>query len=72
MKGAIALVLGLEVLETLKAYFPDHHVRLEVILVVAFTAASDYLVQLDFELATVLGAFGIPAVIISLSLGISS
>jgi hypothetical protein len=34
MKGAIALVLGLEVLETLKAYFRDHHVRLEVILVV--------------------------------------
>jgi hypothetical protein len=28
-------VLGLEVLETSKAYFRDHHVRLEVILVVS-------------------------------------
>src|SRR5277367_2590578 len=33
--GILIVVLGLEVLETLKAYFHDHQVRLEVILVVA-------------------------------------
>jgi uncharacterized membrane protein (DUF373 family) len=67
--GVLIVVLGLEVLETLKAYFRDHHVRLEVILVVAIIAASRYLVQLDFEHATALGLFGISAVITSLCLG---
>jgi uncharacterized membrane protein (DUF373 family) len=43
------VVLGSEVLETLKAYFRDHHVRLEVIIVVAIVAVSHHLVQVDFE-----------------------
>ena len=46
------MVLGLEVSETLKAYFRDHHVRSEVIIVVAIIAASRHLVQLDFEHAS--------------------
>ena len=46
------MVLGLEVAETPKAYFRDHHVRLEVIIVVAIIAASRHLVQLDFEHAS--------------------
>src|SRR5436309_3316711 len=33
--GILIVLLGLELLETLKTYFTEHHVRLEVILVVA-------------------------------------
>ena len=63
------MVLGLEVLETLKAYFRDHHVRLEVIIVVAIIAASRHLVQLDFEHASPVSLLGLSAVIVSLSAG---
>jgi uncharacterized membrane protein (DUF373 family) len=67
--GILVVVLGLEVLETLKAYFRDHHVRLEVIIVVAIIAASRHLVQVDFEHASPLSLLGLSAVIVSLTLG---
>jgi uncharacterized membrane protein (DUF373 family) len=67
--GILIVVLGLEVLETLKAYFHDHQVRLEVILVVAIIAAGRHLVQMDFEHANPVQLFGISAVIVSLTLG---
>ena len=67
--GILTVVLGLEVLETLKAYFRDHHVRLEVIIVVAIIAASRHLVQVDFEHASPLSLLGISAVIVSLTGG---
>jgi uncharacterized membrane protein (DUF373 family) len=67
--GILIVVLGLEVLETLKAYFRDHHVRLEVILVVAIIAVSRHLVQVDFEHASPLSMLGLSAVIVSLSVG---
>ena len=67
--GILIVVLGLEVLETLKAYFRDHHVRLEVIIVVAIIAASRHLVQLDFEHASPVSLLGLSAVIVSLTAG---
>ena len=57
--GILTVVLGLEVLETLKAYFRDHHVRLEVMLVVAIIAVGRHLVQIDFEHASPLGLLGL-------------
>jgi uncharacterized membrane protein (DUF373 family) len=67
--GILIVVLGLEVLETLKAYFRDHHVRLEVILVVAIIAAGRHLVQMDFEHVPALQIFGIAAVVLCLTIG---
>jgi uncharacterized membrane protein (DUF373 family) len=67
--GILIVVLGLEVLETLKAFFRDHHVRLEVIIVVAIIAASRHLVQVDFEHASPLSLLGLSAVVVSLTLG---
>jgi uncharacterized membrane protein (DUF373 family) len=67
--GILIAVLGLEVLETLKVYFLEHYVRLEVILVVAIIATSRYLVQMDFDHASPLVLFGLSAVIASLTLG---
>ncbi len=69
ISGVLTVVLGLEVLETLKAYFRDHHVRLEVILVVAIIAAGRHLVQVDFEHASAPGLLGLSAVILTLTLG---
>jgi uncharacterized membrane protein (DUF373 family) len=47
--GVLGVILGLELAETLKTYFTHHHVRLEVILVVATIAVGRHLIQLDFE-----------------------
>jgi uncharacterized membrane protein (DUF373 family) len=47
--GVLLLLLGLELLETMKTYFSDFHVRIEVILVVAMIAVGRHIVQIDFE-----------------------
>ncbi len=67
--GILTVVLGLEVLETLKAYFRDHYVRLEVILVVAIIAVGRHLVQVDFEHTSPTGLFGLAAVVVALTAG---
>ena len=67
--GILAVVLGLEVLETLRAYFRDHYVRLDVILTVAIIAVSRHLVQVDFEHAPPLTLLALSSVIVSLTVG---
>jgi len=47
--GVLLLMLGLELLETLKTYFRDYHIRTEVILVVAIIAVGRHVIQTDFE-----------------------
>jgi uncharacterized membrane protein (DUF373 family) len=47
--GVLLLMLGLELLETLKTYFQNYHIRTEVILVVAMIAAGRHIIQFDFE-----------------------
>jgi uncharacterized membrane protein (DUF373 family) len=47
--GVLLLMLGLELLETLKTYFQDNRIRTEVILVVAMIAVGRHIIQIDFE-----------------------
>ncbi|HVP00294.1 MAG TPA: phosphate-starvation-inducible PsiE family protein [Bryobacteraceae bacterium] len=67
--GILTVVLGLELLETLKAYFAEHHVRLEVILVVAIIAVGRHVLEVDFDHTTGVELLGLSGVILSLSLG---
>jgi uncharacterized membrane protein (DUF373 family) len=67
--GILVVVLCLEILETLKAYFRDHYVRLEVILVVAIISISRHLVQLDLEHSEPMYLVGLSAVMLSLTAG---
>jgi len=67
--GILVVVLGLEILETLKAFFRDHEVRLEVILVVAIIAVSRHLVQVDFEPTAPGQLIGLSCVVVALTLG---
>jgi uncharacterized membrane protein (DUF373 family) len=67
--GILIVVLGLELLETLKTYFTEHRIRLEVILVVAIIAVSRHLIQVDFEHTSASVLLGLSAVIVSLTLG---
>jgi len=67
--GVLTVVLGLELLETLKTYFTEHHVRLEVILVVAIIAVGRHVIQLDFGHTPGAVLLGISGVILALTLG---
>src|SRR5215510_10143970 len=42
--GVLIVLLGLELMETLKTYFSEHHPRVEGILVVAIIAMSPHII----------------------------
>jgi uncharacterized membrane protein (DUF373 family) len=50
--GILLIILGLELLDTLKTYFTEHRLRLEIILIVATIAIGRHIIVLDFEHVT--------------------
>jgi uncharacterized membrane protein (DUF373 family) len=67
--GILTVVLALELLETLKAYYNEHHIRLEVILIVATIAAARHVLEINFDHSSGVQLLGFSAVILSLTLG---
>lgn len=67
--GILTVVLALELLETLKAYYNEHRIRLEVILIVATIAAARHVLEIDFDHTSGVQLLGFSAVIVSLTLG---
>jgi len=67
--GVLSVVLGLELFETLKTYFTEHQLRLEVILVVAIIAVGRQVIQVEFEHTSGTVLLGISAVMLALTLG---
>jgi uncharacterized membrane protein (DUF373 family) len=67
--GILIVVMGLEVLETLKVYLRDHYVRLEVILIVAVIAVSRQVIEIDFEHTNGMLLLGLSALIAALTFG---
>ena len=67
--GVLVVLLGLELLETLKAYFSEHHIRVEVIIVVAMIAVGRHIIQLDFEHTSASLLLGLSALILVLATG---
>jgi uncharacterized membrane protein (DUF373 family) len=65
--GVLLLMLGLELLETLKTYFKDYHFRTEVILVVAIIAVGRHIIQIDFEHTTAAVLLGTAALMVALA-----
>jgi uncharacterized membrane protein (DUF373 family) len=65
----LAIILGLELSETLKAYFARHQVRLEVILVLATIAAGRNLIQVDYEHTSAFALIGWGVLILCLTIG---
>ena len=47
--GTLLVILGMELLETLRQYFLDHRLRVELLLSVALTAVARHVIQLDYE-----------------------
>jgi uncharacterized membrane protein (DUF373 family) len=67
--GVLLIVLGLELLETLRVYFTEHRVRLEIILVVATIAVARHVINLDFEHIRGVELAGIAGLILALTGG---
>jgi uncharacterized membrane protein (DUF373 family) len=65
--GVLLVLLGLEILQTLRNYFVEHRVRLEVILVVAIIALGRHIIQLDFAHVDGISLLGIAALALALS-----
>jgi uncharacterized membrane protein (DUF373 family) len=67
--GVLLVVLGLELLETLRVYYTEHRVRLEIILVVATIAVSRHVINLDFDQIHGAELAGIAGLILALTGG---
>jgi uncharacterized membrane protein (DUF373 family) len=67
--GVLVVVLGLELIETLKVYFHEHQVRVEVIMIVGLIAVGRHVIQVDFEHVEASKLVGLGALIVSLALG---
>jgi len=67
--GILLIVLGLELLETLRVYFTEHRVRLEIILVVAIIAVGRHVISLDYYHLNGMALAGLAALIIALTGG---
>jgi uncharacterized membrane protein (DUF373 family) len=67
--GALLVLIGLELLETIRAYLHDHYVRLEVVLIVAVIAVGRHVIQLDFEHLSGVSLLGIAALMLALVVG---
>jgi uncharacterized membrane protein (DUF373 family) len=65
--GVLLVLLGLELIDTLKIYFIDHEIRTEVILVVAMIAVGRHIIQVDFHHTEGLELIGMGAITIALA-----
>jgi uncharacterized membrane protein (DUF373 family) len=50
--GVLLVVLGLELMDTLRNYFIEHRLRVELLISVALIAVARYVIQLDFQHTT--------------------
>jgi uncharacterized membrane protein (DUF373 family) len=67
--GALVVLLGLELIETLKQYTAEHRVRVETVFLVGLIAVGRHVIQLDYGHAPMGELFGMAAVILALAAG---
>lgn len=67
--GILLVILGLELLESVRTFHMEHSVRLEMIVLVAIIAVGRHIIQLDFEHASGQALAGIAAVVLALTGG---
>jgi uncharacterized membrane protein (DUF373 family) len=65
--GVLMVLLGLELIETMKVYFQEHRVRVEVILLVAIIATGRHIVQIETDRVDPMLLIGLAALMLALS-----
>ena len=64
------VLIGLELLETIKAYLDHNMIHVEVVFLVAMIAVARKIIILDYKEYTPQVLLGISALVISLSIGL--
>ena len=67
--GFLSVLIGIELLHTIKMYLKQDVVHVEIVLLVALIGASRHIIDLDIEHLETNTLFGMSALIISLSAG---
>jgi uncharacterized membrane protein (DUF373 family) len=67
--GVLLVLLGLELIETVRIYGSEHHVRLETVFVVAMIAAGRHTIQLDYHQTDGVTLLGFGALVLALAAG---
>jgi uncharacterized membrane protein (DUF373 family) len=65
----LLVLLGLELLETIRAYLIEHAIHVEVVMIVALIAISRKVVILDVKQMQALTLFAVGTIILTLSVG---
>lgn len=67
--GVLAVLLGLELMETIRRYDAEHHVRVEVVFFVGLIALGRHVIQMDLAHASLGEQAGTAALVVALSAG---
>ena len=67
--GFLSVLIGIELLHTIKMYLREDVVHVEVVLLVALTGVSRHVIDLDYEKLDPMKVLGISALVIALSAG---
>lgn len=67
--GILLVLIGLELLETVRAYVEDHRIRVEVVLIVAVIALGRHIVEFEPDTQSGPTLIGIAALMIALTGG---
>lgn len=65
----LLVVIGIELLDTIKVYFRDHVIHVEVVLLVAVIAIARKIIVMDFEKYSGIEAIGIAALMLAVAGG---
>jgi len=66
--GILLVLLGLELLETVKIYFREHSVRVEVILLLGLIAMGRHVLEMDLYSINPLTLFGFSSLVLALAI----
>lgn len=67
--GFLVILLGIELMETVKMYLTEHVIHVEVVFLVAMIAVGRHIIEIDYVQAQPLTLFGIAALVVALAAG---
>ena len=65
----LLILIGIELIETIKVYLLDDSIRVEIVFLVAMIGIARHVIDLDYRSSEPLALIGIAAIILSLTLG---
>ena len=65
--GILLVILGLELMDTLRHYFIEHHLRAEFLISVALIAAARHVIQIDYEHTSPTGVAALAFLVLTLA-----